>query len=95
MEGNKTADFDAESVGSGGSVLIGLENDDDFRNYKGVGENDDFSFAFGRRNQDSFNPIFGQSNIGGLEGGETTEEPVTLPPLVGRRNPLMMQPVDD
>ena len=75
-------DFDAESVGSGGSVLIGVEDDDDFRNYK---ENP------GSRGQDSnfhFNNPSGTSNpmFEGEDNDEMNEEDDGFDFLEGQSN---------
>jgi len=91
-------DFDTESIGSGGSVLIGVEDDDDFRNYEEIPVRND-NFQFGGLPSSNSNPMFDagdDDNFNYLETQSQDESPDSdfgrqeLPTgNVTRRNPLM------
>jgi hypothetical protein len=100
-------EFDTESIGSGGSVLIGVEDEDDFRNYKQSPADDNFQFGPGQPSGNS-NPMFGAEGDDGddfeflenqSKNGDSSENDFHTqePPMpnVTRRNPLLhMSSVD-
>jgi len=86
------------SIGSGGSVLIGVEDDDDFKNYKGTANptmdtngsledsDEDYTQDIYNDTSPTKNALYESDNASNYSDGSS---PALSLPATSRRNPLL------